>query len=330
MRSPSITRRAALQGLALASAFGGVRLAGASPATVAVDDEPRLLLVFLRGGLDALAAVPPFGDPYYAAARGPLVSLGIAEMHKLDGLFALHPGLSPLLPYFVAGELLIVPATAIPSVDRSHAAAQSALFDGDIDADNAGWLGRAASALSHQGSGIWRAAPGDRSIDMLADLALGNPLLDIGSLSGEHGWLPGPLCTDSVLARRSACEAAHFAEAARNAARVLSNLGGPRIAMLELAGFDTHVAQGEESGRLARSLQALAGGLVSFAEASGSAWRRTVVMVVTEFGRSVSPNSDGGTDHGTASVTFLMGGAVAGGRVGDAGPGLPRSTSWRN
>ncbi|RWD09764.1 MAG: hypothetical protein EOS57_22900, partial [Mesorhizobium sp.] len=119
-----LTRRAALQGLALASAFGSVRLAGASP----VDEDSRLLLVHLRGGLDALAAVPPYGDPHLASARGPLAPFpnsGVAEMLKLDGLFALHPGLGPLLPYYLCGELLIVPATAIPDAGRSHAAAQA-------------------------------------------------------------------------------------------------------------------------------------------------------------------------------------------------------------
>ncbi|RWD18623.1 MAG: DUF1501 domain-containing protein, partial [Mesorhizobium sp.] len=87
---------------------------------------------------------------------------------------------------------------------------------------------------------------------------------------------------------------------------------------------DTHVAQGADFGRLARSLNGLARGLIAFAQASGPAWNRTAVLVVTEFGRSVVPNTDGGTDHGAASVTLLMGGAVAGGRVGNRWPGVAR------
>lgn len=308
-----LTRRAALQGIALASAFGGVSLAGAS----ALVDAPSLLLVNLRGGLDALAAVPPYGDPHFAAARGPIApSGGFAEALKLDGLFALHPALGPLLPYYRSGELLIVPATAIPNAGRSHAAAQAALFDGDIDGGSAGWLDLASFAA-------WRTGrPADRSIDMLADLVLANPRLDIARLCAEATCLAGGEDGESLLRQRAASDADRFAEAAGNAALALSGAGGPRVALIELAGFDTHVAQGAEAGRLAGALDALARGLLAFADASGLAWRRTAVLVVTEFGRSVAPNTDGGTDHGAASVTFLMGGAVAGGRVGNRWPGL--------
>ncbi|ESW94022.1 DUF1501 domain-containing protein [Mesorhizobium sp. C280B] len=318
-----LTRRAALQGLALASAFGSVRLAGAS----LVDEDPRLLLVHVRGGLDALAAVPPYGDPHFASARGPLVPFpnsGVAEMLKLDGLFALHPALGSLLPHYSCGELLIVPATAIPDAGRSHATAQAALFDGDIDGGSAGWLDRASSVLSRRQKAVWRARPADRSMDMLAHLALANPRLDLVRLCAEGTWPSGAKGSESLLEQHAACDAARFGDAARSAALALSATGGPRIAMLEVAGFDTHVAQGADFGRLARSLNGLARGLIAFAQASGPAWNRTAVLVVTEFGRSVVPNTDGGTDHGVASVTLLMGGAVAGGRVGNRWPGLAR------
>ncbi|EHK53628.1 DUF1501 domain-containing protein [Allomesorhizobium alhagi] len=319
-----LTRRAALQGLILAPVFGSVPLARAAE-SIAPGNEPRLLVVHLRGGLDALAALPPHGDPNFASARGPLApfdSADVAAALKLDGLFALHPALGALLPYYQSGELLIVPATAVPDADRSHAAAQVALFDGDIDSGSAGWLDRASSVLSSRQHAVWRAAPADRSMDMLADLVLANPRLDIARLCAEGACLAGGDDRDDLLGQRGVADAARIAEAAGNGALVLSAAGGPRIAMLELAGFDTHVAQGAQAGRLARALDALARGLVTFAKASGPAWKRTAVLVVTEFGRSVALNADGGTEHGTASVTFLMGGAVAGGRIGNRWPGL--------
>jgi uncharacterized protein (DUF1501 family) len=317
-----LTRRAALQGFVLASALGGLRLANASPPISLVDVDPRLLVIHLRGGLDALAGVPAYGDPSFAAARAPLAALSVTEALKLDGLFALHPALAPLLPYYQAGELLIVPATAIPDAGRSHSAAQSALFDGDTDAGAAGWLDRVSNLASRgRHAAAWQAGPADRSIDMLADLALANPRLDILKLCSYGACLSGADSGD-LIARRASLDAARFADAARDAAHALSAASGPRIAILELAGFDTHVAQGGETGRLARSLDGLARGLVAFAEASGPAWNRTAVLVITEFGRSVGFNADGGTEHGTASVTFLMGGAVAGGRVGGRWPGL--------
>jgi uncharacterized protein (DUF1501 family) len=317
-----LTRRAALQGLVLASAFGGVRLASAAHSVAAVDDDPRLLVVHLRGGLDVLAALPPYGDPYFVSARGPLApSGGVAEALKLDGLFALHPALGPLLPFYRSGELLIVPATTIADAGRSHAAAESALFGGDTDGGHAGWVDRVSSVASRGRHAAWQAGQADRLIDILADIALANPRLDIIQLCSDSTCPPDAERND-LIGRRASLGANRFADSARNAAANLSSVGGPRVALLELAGFDTHVAQGGETGRLARSLGALAHGLVAFAQASGPAWNRTAVLVVTEFGRSVAPNVDGGTEHGTASATFLMGGAVAGGRVGSRWPGL--------
>lgn len=311
-----LTRRAALQGILLSSMLRPIA-ARARPAAC----EPKLLLVFLRGGLDCVAAIPPFGDPELLTLREAQALVneeGATETLKLDGFFALHPALAPLLPYFNAGELLIVPGTAIAGVERSHAASEFALFGSDFDGLT-GWPRLASLAL---GTEPWRIGPADRSIDLISDLAWGNPLLDLALLSPEQAQVGGSKCVEDPLAQRSLCQAARFTCAATRAAQVLATEGGPRIATLELPGFDTHISQGV---RLARALKALADGLVSFAEASGTAWNRTVVLVVTEFGRAVPFNADGGTDHGTASVTFLMGGAVAGGRVGNQWPGLAPS-----
>jgi uncharacterized protein (DUF1501 family) len=151
----------------------------------------------------------------------------------------------------------------------------------------------------------------------VSDLALGNPLFDVNCLFPTQDWLSTPV--EGVLGQQFTNERAEFTRAARRAAQILLGPSGPKVAMLELPGFDTHVLQPR---RLTRVLQILAEGLVLFAEAVDAAWRQTVVLVVTEFGRSVVANASGGTDHGMASVTFLMGGAVAGGRIGQGWPGL--------
>jgi uncharacterized protein (DUF1501 family) len=95
-----------------------------------------------------------------------------------------------------------------------------------------------------------------------------------------------------------------------------------RIAALEFDGWDTHAEQGTTNGRLAILLQGLGDGLADLASASGTAWRQTVVVVVSELGRSVVPNRNGGTDHGAASFAMLLGGAVAGGRILGGWPGV--------
>jgi len=113
-----------------------------------------------------------------------------------------------------------------------------------------------------------------------------------------------------------------FAPLAEAAGKLLAAGDGPRLAVLEMGGWDTHVNQGAEQGRLAQNLAGYADGLDALATAMGAAWRQTVVIGVTEFGRTVAVNGNGGTDHGTASVLFLMGGAVKGGRLLGDWPGL--------
>jgi uncharacterized protein (DUF1501 family) len=116
----------------------------------------------------------------------------------------------------------------------------------------------------------------------------------------------------------------NFAPLAEAAGKLLAAPDGPRIAVLEMGGWDTHVNQGAAQGRLAQNLAGYADGLDAFAKSMGDAWRQTVVVAVTEFGRTVAVNGNDGTDHGTASVLLVMGGAVKGGRIAGDWPGLAR------
>ncbi|MGH6879290.1 MAG: DUF1501 domain-containing protein, partial [Hypericibacter sp.] len=113
-----------------------------------------------------------------------------------------------------------------------------------------------------------------------------------------------------------------MAQAAEGAGKLLADARGPRIAVLEAGGWDTHANQGLMTGRLATALGGLADGMVALKRGLGTAWSETVVVVVTEFGRTAAPNGTGGTDHGTGTVALLAGGRVAGGRVITAWPGL--------
>ena len=109
---------------------------------------------------------------------------------------------------------------------------------------------------------------------------------------------------------------------ARAAGELLAAPGGPRVAVLELGGWDTHASQGTTDGRLNYFLEALAQSLVTLRTSLADAWHSSAILVLTEFGRTVAPNGTGGTDHGTAGAAFLLGGAVAGGRVVADWPGL--------
>jgi uncharacterized protein (DUF1501 family) len=126
-----------------------------------------------------------------------------------------------------------------------------------------------------------------------------------GDMKGAGGFGP--------KAFKPLCEAA---------GKLLAAPEGPRVAALDMGGWDTHVGQGAETGRLAGNFQGFAEGLDAMAKAMGDAWHNTVLVTVTEFGRTVHVNGTNGTDHGTASLMFVMGGAIKGNRIAGDWPGL--------
>jgi uncharacterized protein (DUF1501 family) len=113
-----------------------------------------------------------------------------------------------------------------------------------------------------------------------------------------------------------------FVETAETAAKFLSAVDGPRIGTLSYNGWDTHANEGAAQGQLANRLAGLDAAIKAFADGMGTAWKETVVMIVTEFGRTAAVNGSEGTDHGTATAALLLGGAVRGGRVIANWPGL--------
>ena len=112
-------------------------------------------------------------------------------------------------------------------------------------------------------------------------------------------------------------------------ARFLNAEDGPRIAVLEAGGWDTHANQGTTTGALANRIEGLDGGLETLRDELGETWSRTVVAIVTEFGRTVAVNGTRGTDHGTGSAAILLGGAVNGGRIATDWPGLANANLYQ-
>jgi uncharacterized protein (DUF1501 family) len=338
-----LRRRGFMQGLAagaLAAALPGLSLAQAN-------GDARLVLVILRGALDGLAAVPPLGDPDYAAVRGPLaLSSEQLRATALDGFFHLHPSLPGLMQAWHRNELLVLHAIASPYRERSHFDGQDLLESGaaGVALLRDGWLNRTL-----------REIPGARDSSVIG-LGSTLPLVlrgDAPVTSWAPSRMPGPdddtleriammYQSDALLAAR--LEQARAADALAGAGRLVGSRGGarqfgvladaaagflrepdgPRIAVLEAGGWDTHANQGADTGQLANRLAQLDAGLLALATGLGPAWRETVVAVVTEFGRTARPNGSGGTDHGTGSCALLLGGCVAGGRVVADWPGLNR------
>jgi uncharacterized protein (DUF1501 family) len=302
----------------------------------------RLLLVVLRGGLDGLHTIVPWRDPHYAAARGSLALGGPGDpggVVDLDGFFGLHPALEPLHPLWDAGELAAVHATALPYRERSHFDAQDLLENGTSTPHGSrqGWLNRALGVSGAQGLAIGPQVP----LVLRGDHAVGS--IDPRRGQGSHGdyldavlelYAPDPLLGPALveaLDTRAMLEPDPMAEGrgrrrggltadlAGSIATLLANPDGPQVAVLDVGGWDTHTRQ---SAALETQLGGLAEGLVSLRGGLADTWRDTVVLAVSEFGRTVAPNGTGGTDHGTATVTLLAGGAVAGGQVLGPWPGL--------
>jgi len=358
-----LPRRAFLSGV------GAAALAAGLPRAVLADapTDKRFILIILRGAMDGLNVVPPYGDKDYAALRGQIALAKPGETDgafDLDGFFGLHPALAEIAPWYKEGALLPIQAVASPYRDRSHFDGQDLLENGTLSPRNtdSGWLNRALTALGNRNGGA-----SDRRIGLAVGQAI--PLVLRGPTQ-VASWAPThmPEANDSFLTlvqavyqgdqRLSAALAdgirataaadqaigtgnARMANAgmaepddarpdpykaqralADAAGKMLADPNGPRIAAFDAQGWDTHAAQGGAKGRLANALGGLQASLVSLRGALGPAWKDTVVMMATEFGRTAHINGTNGTDHGTGTVTLLAGGAVAGGKVLGQWPGL--------
>ena len=335
-----ISRRSALLGLGAAVSLGRVSLAMAAAPT-----ERRLVVVLLRGALDGLAAVTPYGDPAFAALRGearPGGGDGLPGGGLLDlgGFYGLHPALSGLHAMYGQGELLPVHAVAGPVRTRSHFEAQDLMESGAEQRMNSGWLNRAVQGMAPAGPNglplsVGVSLPlllrGPATVGAFAPQSFQQPQPDLyARLVALHERDPvtGPAIREGLqergfsgatLGADKSPERYAFPALAAAAGRLLATADGPRIAAMELGGWDTHAAQG---ARLVGPLRQLDAGLVALKETLGAAWRQTAVLVITEFGRTVRLNGTGGTDHGTGAAAFVAGGAVAGGRVLADWPGL--------
>ncbi len=331
-----------------AGAFAVAGLPGAVFA--AAPGERRLVLVLLRGALDGLAAVPPLGDPHYVERRG-AIALKPDSCVALDHGFALNAGLKALEPYYRKGELLIVPASGNGYHTRSHFDAQDLMECGlsSKARETDGWLNRALALVQKGDSRLGLAVGGAVPLVLRGAVPVSSwepasfhPadsdfMTTLGTIYARDP-LFGPALklglktqsfSESVLGDDQPKGPGGFGPKAFQpladaTGRLLAASDGPRIAALDMSGWDTHVNQGTDAGRLWENLTGFAAGLDAMAQALGPAWSKTAVIAVTEFGRTVAINGTNGTDHGTASVMFVMGGAVKGGRFYGDWPGLDR------
>jgi uncharacterized protein (DUF1501 family) len=299
------------------------------------ETDKRFVFIIQRGAADGLGTIAPVGDPAFAGARGDL-ALDFTSAPRLDSMFAIHPALANVGGMYKQGHALFAHAVASPYRDRSHFDGQNVLETGGLGAYQVrdGWLNRLLGVLPPEearaiavSATVPMALRGRHEVSSYAPSALpqaSDDLLERVTMmyagdSQLHSLWSEALGTRALTSDLAKNGGANAVATGALAARLLAPANGARIAMIETGGWDTHAQQ---RGRLAAQLKGLDGMIGALQTGLGPVWADTMVLVATEFGRTVAVNGTGGTDHGTGSSAMLLGGGVKGGRVLADWPGL--------
>lgn len=288
--------------------------------------DTRLLTILLRGGLDGLFAVPPIGDKGLPELRP---HINPDHLIKLDGFFGLHPAFPTIGDLYARGEALIVHAASVPYTGRSHFEGQNIMETGVMVpyAVTTGWMGRALDLQGYHA----------------VSMSLPVPLILRGRREPDNfypTWLPAvpPRILEKVLPLWSSdptfpeypakveADLGHagpflpsvgdkpdIKALAKEAGQRLRDDNGPRMAVLDYVGFDTHANEPNDNNRLMGEVDSA---IAAFRSAIGdAAWKNTYVVTITEFGRTAAENGSLGTDHGWGTAIFVLGGKLKKGGV---------------
>jgi len=316
-------------GLGLLGAFAP-RMAFAKAATA-----KRFVFIIQRGAADGLGTIGAVGDPAFVGARGDLAA-DLTAGTKLDAMFALHPAMTNAAGLYGKGQALFAHAIASPYRDRSHFDGQNVLETGGTGAYQLkdGWMNRLLGVVPTDdaraiaiAATVPMALRGRREVASYAPSSLPDASDDLLArvtqlYAGDaqlHGLWNEALSTRQLTSDLAQDNGRNAAATGALAARLLAPANGARIATIETGGWDTHAGQ---RGRLAAQLKGLDAMIGALQAGLGPVWNDTLVLVATEFGRTVAVNGTGGTDHGTGTAAMLFGGAVKGGRVFADWPGM--------
>src|SRR6267378_4371970 len=320
---------------------GGVAMIGMSTipvflqravAATPMPNKKKLIVLFQRGAADGLNIVVPFGEENYYRIR-PTIAIpqprrgGEAAAIDLDGFFGLHPGLAPLEPLFKKQQLAIVHAAGSPDNTRSHFDAQDFMESGTpgVKATDDGWLNRALRDLPADKYAAEKSAldkPAFRAI------GLGQSLPRI--LSGKEPavavkTLKAADPTHYTPAANANYPRGRFGDSLKQLAQLIKANLGVQVAFADIGGWDHHVNEGSTQGQIANVLGDFSQSIAAFWTDLGDLGEDTVVVTMSEFGRTARENGNHGTDHGHANVMFVLGGPVKGGKVYGRWPGLDQS-----
>lgn len=348
-------RRTFLSSMALGSLFW---LSPRAFAAAGLPTDKRLVVVFLRGAVDGLSVCVPWQEAAYRQER-PHIALpppgsGDGAALALDKQFALHPALAELLPLWKSGQLGFIHASGNPDPTRSHFDAQHMWETGSPELRSGeGWLNRLIG-LMPAGGGRQGVSVGESSPLILRGNSTAIAAIQRGGASTQKGVVGNTTMRDALLSlyaddtplarafreginnrTMTADELSAEMQAANNGAAASQGLAQDahrlctlmraepslKIGFLSAGGWDTHFYQGNQTGLLANNLRNLAQGLSLL-------WREmpdrdnSLILVMSEFGRTIAENGSKGTDHGHGNVFWLLGGQVNGGRMHGEWPGL--------
>jgi uncharacterized protein (DUF1501 family) len=332
----------------------------ARTAVAASGRTKQLIAIFQRGAVDGLSVVVPHGDEAYYAAR-PTIAIakpGAAEgALAFDGHFGLHPALAALMPLWQDKQLAFVHAAGSPDPTRSHFDAQLFIENGTPGTHGTpdGWMNRLLAAMPGLSRDPTDAVAVGPTLPQILKGRMPVANLPLGPAAATPLAIDKPEIAsafDRLYAGKDAIGQV-YRQGRKARAELIAGLPAPpdpadggapgpngfpavaarlaglmahnrkiRLALVSLGGWDTHVRQGNHAGQLAERLRPLGDGLAAFAKTLGRDWQDTAVVVLSEFGRTVRENGDGGTDHGHGNVIWALGGAVQGGRVYGEWPGL--------
>jgi len=318
----------------------------------------KIIVLFQRGAVDGLSVVVPFGDGRYYDAR-PTIAIPSGQSDgvlDLNGYFGLHPSLAAVLPLWQNKTLGFVHACGSPDPTRSHFDAQNYMECGTPGNPSTpdGWMNRLLSVLPGDhaptqavslGPVLPRIFQGKMNVANIAlsknathpmpidrpkvesvfdELYKGNDPLSQAYWQGQlaRKQLVTDLQKHMEMASAGAPSPSGFTDSAQRLAQLINEDANIQLVFLDLGGWDTHVNQGSIKGQLATHLTGLGDGLAALVNGLGSAYNDTVILVMSEFGRTIHENGDGGTDHGHGNVMWVMGGGTKGGIIQGQWPGL--------
>ena len=308
----------------------------------------KIIVVILRGAMDGLSALPKTDDPDIQAHRAALID---PKAIPLAQGFALHSAMPTLAAMYKSGEAAFVPAIAGPYRERSHFEAQDLLECGGVrSVSSDGWLNRALQkapaayaavsigpsqplilrgASTHTSSWSPAVLPeaSDDTLNRLMELYEGDPVLK-ASLSAAlaDSAVAGAMMADRNMGGGRGGPG-QYLQQLQAAGKFLAQPDGPEIAVVSLEGWDTHAAQ---NNALQQRFAALDAGVRALKETLGETWKKTALVAISEFGRTVRINGAQGTDHGTGGLAILAGGAIKGGRMFGDWPTLKSSALYEN